>query len=423
MRLVFPNSQRSVWVGFWLLFWAGCLAVSGGDRDWPQFRGMERGGVSQEKGLLDGWGESGPDMIWKKPLGSGFSGMTIAGGRLFTLFGGESDGGRREFAGSFDLETGSERWRVELGEEFEDEFGNGPRATPTHEAGMVYALGSRGRLLALDADSGAVRWEKDFPADFGSEVPRWGFSSSPLVEGDLLLVEIGGGEGKAFAALDKSDGAVRWTTQDGEAGYNSPISATIDGRRQIIFLRGQSFVGLDVKGREIWSHELGPSVAVPLYVGPARLFVSSSNDDGGRMLRIGQDGERASVEELWRNRLMRNHFSSSVLYGDHIYGFDIATLRCLAVSDGGQAWAKRGFGKGSLIAADGKLLILSDRGQLVLAKASPEKFEEMGRFQALKGKCWTAPSLAGGRVFLRNHREMACFDLRKAATDAPKGLE
>ncbi len=413
--------------------------------DWPQFRGHHRDGTSPATGLLDTWPEDGPKELWRMPIGEGFSAISVAGGRLFTMYveepaaeepgaeGGEQpaaeelateDGEqptaeveeeRIEFAAAFDAASGEELWRVAIGKRMVTQFGNGPRSTPTVDGDVVYFLGAHGEMAALAAADGATRWQIDFAETFGSSPPYWGFSTSSLVDGDILLVEGRGPEGKSYAALDKATGEVRWTTgePDPQGSYNSPMAITMGGERRYVYVGNAVLRAVDTAGEEVWSHPWpeGETHAMPIFIPPDKFFASGAEGIGAALVQVKSDGDGMKVEEIWTNRIMRNHFSSSILHDGFIYGFDNATLKCIALETGEQQWAKRGFGKGSLIFADGHFIVLSDRGTLVQVEATAEGYVEKGRVKALDGRCWTAPALAGGKLYLRSHTEMVSYDL------------
>lgn len=388
--------------------------------DWPRFRGPQQNGVSAERGLLRSWPESGPKVLWKKPNGGGFSAMTVVGDALYTM----AIEGENETAFRLRESDGEVVWRVTLGPVFPEAFGNGPRSTPTVDGDRVYMLSATGRLLALATRDGAQLWELDLVKDLGSKTPTRGFAASPLVDGDLLLLEAGGADGKAVVALDKKTGKLRWSALDGRPGYVTPLAVTIDGVRQYVFLRtlGADVVSFLPDGKLHWQYSWKEgALASPLFLPPNRIFASASDDVGAVLLEIGAAEGKATVREVWANRLMKNHFSSSVLYEGHIYGFDNASLKCIVAATGEQKWVQRGYGKGSLIAADGLLYVLGDQGQLLLAEATPEGFREKGRLQAMEGKTWTAPVLSHGRLFLRDQDEMLVLDVRTPAPTAPSG--
>ncbi len=374
--------------------------------DWPQYRGPARDGTSPESGLLTEWPAEGPEVLWKHDVGTGFSGLAVTGDRIFTMMA-EDD---KEYAAAFDAATGEELWRTEIGAQFPSDFGDGPRSTPAVTGSHVVVLGSYGDLVGLAAEDGSRRWALALPRDFGGAVPGHGYSTAPMIEGDMLMIEVGGGRDKAYAALDPATGETRWTTQDGSATYTSPIGVTLGGRRQLISLGSNQIVSLDPEGELIWSHAWDGGIAMPIFIAPDKLFVSTSQTS--MMARLTEGANGIEVEQVWQNAEMNNHFNSSVVSGGYIYGFDNNILKCVAVEDGKRMWAKRGFGEGSLILADGHLIILSERGQLVQARATPDGFEEEGRFQALDGKCWTSPALAGGKLYIRNLQQMMSLDLK-----------
>ncbi len=387
--------------------------------DWPQVRGPARDGVATEDpSLARTWTDQGPAERWRRPIGAGFAAPVVAGDRLFTLSA-EDD---TEHALCLDAATGKTLWQVPIGTRFTNSFGDGPRATPTVDGDIVYVVSGDAQLSALRIADGEVVWHRDLNEDFGGAVPRFGFSVSPLIEGDLLLMEVGAaGDQPAVVALDKHSGALRWGALAEAASYSSPVIASIDGIRQVIFSRraGQEVVGIDLDGAVLWRHPgARAAIVIPMVIAPNRVFLSSSDDDyGGVMLEIGRDGDdNWQVAEVWRNARMRNHFNNAVIVGQYLYGFDNATLRCLDLADGSEQWAHRGFGKGSLIAASDRLYVLGDDGTLALVHATPERYEELGRVQAMTGRAWTAPALARGTIFVRDHDEIAAFDVSRVQT-------
>jgi outer membrane protein assembly factor BamB len=387
---------------------AALPAVAG---DWPRFLGEKQDGVSPETGLPRSWPEGGPRVVWKRAAGEGYSTFSVAAGRLYTM---DSDA-KTEYVLSLDSATGKEIWRVPIGDKLVDPMGNGPRGTPTVDGGTVYALGSLGRLLALKAADGAKIWEVELTQGFGAKRPTWGYSGSPLVDGDLLLLEVGGTEKRGIVAFEKATGKVRWGSQEGDAAYSTPVLMTIGGVKQYVTTRriGPETVSLLPDGTLHWKHPGPPTViASPLFIPPDKVYVSAGDDGGAVLFRVKTEGGKATTEELWKTRGMKNHFNSAVLVGEHLYGFDNATFKCISVATGEPAWSQRGLGKGSLLAtADGLLIVLSDRGKLLLVEASPESYKELASFQAMEGKAWTSPVLANGKVYLRDEDEMIALDL------------
>jgi outer membrane protein assembly factor BamB len=402
--------KRTVSMGF-LLALLLSASLARGSESWPQYRGPQRHGTTDGEGLLTSWADGQPAEIWRRPIGIGYSAVTAAGGRLYTM----AANGEDEVVLCLDAGTGEVVWQTVVGpsgsSDMEDE---GPRSTPTVADGIVYAASSAARLVALSADDGSLVWQRDLEGP----APRFGYSVSPLVDGGRVVVEAGGDdEHPGVFAFDAKSGEPEWVALTGPAGYSSPIAVEIGGRWQYVFFRrvGAAVVSLSPQGELLWQHPTKglAIITTPIFLAPDRIFVASADDVfGGLMLRITEQDGVFATEEVWSERLMRNHFNTSVLVDGHLYGFDNGTFRCLDAETGEKKWAKRGLGKGSLVAAGGLLLVLGDDGTLVLAHATPDRFEEAGRIQAMEGRAWTAPSIADGRIYLRDFDEIVAFDLR-----------
>jgi outer membrane protein assembly factor BamB len=384
-------------------------APDGNDPGWPQYRGANRDGVASAGDTPLAWPSSGPRVVWKQDVGAGFSQLSVAEGAVFTSLADDEE----EYVVRLDGETGEEVWRTPIGSSFHDTFGDGPRSTPTVDGDMLYILSAGGGLHGVNTADGSPAWSVDLVAEFGSQTPRFGFSPSPLVAGWLLLVPVGGNENRSLVAFDKRSGDVIWSVLSGPVGYSSPVVATLGGVQQVIIPRGTSLTGLGLNGVVLWEYELKePAIAMPVPVAGDRVFVSSKGDAGCALIQVTREIEGFTTETIWENRNMRNHFNSSLVVGDAIYGFDNATLKSLDLATGEVRWAHRGFGKGSLIAVDDRLLVLSVKGEFTMVDTNSAEFSSMGVYQALEGKSWTAPSYAGGRVYLRNLTQMTCLDLR-----------
>lgn len=405
-------SKPILWLTLVLLFLLpGYLLLAEPSKDWPQYRGVNRDGISTETGLIQTWPAEGPKLLWKAPIGDGYSGIAVSNGRLYTMFSQGDD----ELVACFDAASGKEIWRYKLDSNYINDQGNGPRGTPTVDGDIVYVLGAQAMLAALSAADGTKVWDHNLQKELGAKVPIWGVSSSPLVENDTLLVPVGGSENNAVVCFNKKTGAIIWKSQTDEPGYSSPIAVTIGGIRQIIAFSGTalfSFSPADGKmyWRYPWKTDWFVNAATPILVGNDRIFISTSYDRGAAMLKVTSSGGRVGVEEVWLSKDMKNHFNSSVLHNGHLYGFDNAVLKCIEASTGEEKWQKGGYGKGSLILANGNLIVLGERGQLLIVEASPQEYREKAFVQILKGKCWTEPSLAGGKLYLRNQKEMLCLD-------------
>ena len=379
--------------------------------EWAQWRGPNRDGISSETGFLKNWPKEGPKVLWHIPLGDGYSGISIAQGKVYTM----SAEGSDEYVICLDASSGEEVWRFRSGAKFTESRGDGPRSMPTVHGNSVFALGAEGKLYALDAGDGTKLWARNFVEEFDSKIPTWGFSSSPLIEDNLVLVEAGGKDGKSIVAFDKKSGNVVWTTHTDEVGYSSPIAIDFGGVRQIIFLTSKTLLSVAPEDGQIyWKYAWpeGINIATPIFIPDDKIFISASYDKGAVLLKMVVDEDGIGIEEVWKSRVMKNHFNSSVLQGDYLYGFDNAILTCIEANTGEEQWQQRGFEKGSLLLADGYLIILGEKGKLALVEANPSEYKEKARFQLFDDKCWTVSTLAGGKLYLRTQKEMVCLDLR-----------
>ena len=379
--------------------------------DWPQWRGPNRDGVSRTARLQKTWPENGPKVVWRRPIGEGFSAISIVNSRAYTMYAIESS----EFVASLNGDDGSEVWKCRIGPTYMQTYGNGPRSTPTVDGDRVYALGSSGDLLALEAASGRTIWHRNLRTEAGSKLPAFGFTASPLVEGNTVLVEAGGANDRALMAFDKMTGEVVWGSGRDPVGYSSPVAVNSQGFRQILFFTSAAVVSISPSGQPYWRHEwpteYGQHPATPVFIAPDRVFVSSGYGTGGAVLQIAPTDSGLSVSEVWFSKEMKNHISTSVYYEGAIYGFDDAIFKCMDAETGAERWKTRGYGKGTLILADGHLIVLGDAGKLAIVEANPDAHVQVASAQVLSDRCWTAPSLAAGRLYLRNMVEIVCLDL------------
>jgi outer membrane protein assembly factor BamB len=377
------------------------------DGSWNQFRGPNRNG-SIEYALPDALPSEGPELLWRRTVGSAFSELTVAGDRLYTMLSEAVDTtSGREYLAAFDALTGEELWRTQVDTLFFDQFGDGPRSTPVVDGELIICLSSYGKLSAHAVADGKALWQVDLVAEFGSTLPRWAFSTSPVLVDGSVILEVGGTESRGFAGFDKNTGQLLWAKGSGTAGYSSPVVAAIEGKTHIIFANTTTLHAFDVAGDTLWTMAMsmnGP-MSSPVVFGGNKIFISTVRSEGFCVVEV-KDGK---PEEVLQGGTMKNDFSSCVHHDGYIYGFDVAALQCISARTGEKQWTKRGFGKGSLILVDDRLLVLSDKGKLIQVKASPEAYMEQGSFQALEGKSWTAPSFTGGRLYVRNLTEMACY--------------
>ncbi|HEX8145606.1 MAG TPA: PQQ-binding-like beta-propeller repeat protein [Pyrinomonadaceae bacterium] len=398
-----------------LLAWCASRSAAQTGGEWPQWRGPNRDGISKETGLLKQWPESGPPLAWKASgAGRGYSSLAASKGRLYTL----GLRGEREFVIAFDFKTGKEVWATPHGAAFRNDRGDGPRGTPTVDGERVYALGGSGDLSALDAATGKVVWTMNVLQKFGGRNITWGISESPLVVGEKLLVNPGG-PGASVVALNKKDGSLIWKSQSDPAGYSSAIPVTVGGRTQVVFFTSTRGLGLDLEtGALLWDYPKAANgtanAATPVARGN-RVFITSDYGNGGGLVEIKADGKGVTASEVYFTREMRNHHSSSVLVGEHLYGFSGGILTAMGFDTGKVSWKDRSVGKGSLVYADGLIYLLSENGVVGLAEATPEGYRERGRFRIPQDSLptWAHPVVAGGHLFIRDQDTIYAYDVRQ----------
>lgn len=379
--------------------------------DWPNWRGPNYNGISNETGWTTTWPKEGPKVLWNASIGNGFSSMAISSGRLYAM-GNISD---RDNLYCFDTDKGTEIWKQSypcplFGQSHE----GGPSATPTVEADAVYVASRNGDVIRFESATGKVVWHKNITKELGLKQPTWYFASSPFIANDLIILNAG----TSGVALKKSDGSLAWENGKGVAGYATAVPFTIGGQKCVVIAGAQEIFGLIAStGKVIWKKPWKTSydinAADPIISGDT-MFVSSGYSTGCALFKIEPNG----LSEIWRNKNMRNHINSSVLWEGFIYGFDGQAggggkLVCLDYKTGQMKWSQKGMDTGSLCLADGKLIILSEDGKLVIVEASPQGFKELASTKILTGKCWTVPVLANGRIYARNaDGQLVCVDVQ-----------
>ena len=319
---------------------------------------------------------------------------------------------------AFDRATGKKVWEYLNGRRFENDRGDGPRSTPTVEGDRLYVLGGSGDLTCLENATGKKIWSINIVQKFGGSNPYWGYSESPLIVGDRILVNAGGPRA-SIVAIAKADGATLWQQHGDEAGYSSPMLLRTGSLQQVVFFTGQRALAVDPRdGRLLWSYNKAANgtanIATPIVRG-TRVFVSSDYGTGAALLDVRAAGNIASASEVYFTRDMRNHHASSVLVGDHIYGFSSSILTALKFDTGEMAWRDRSVGKGSLIFADGRLILYSEDGVVGLAEANPAGYREHGRFTLAQQSglpTWSHPIVAGGLLIIRDQDNVYAYDLR-----------
>jgi outer membrane protein assembly factor BamB len=379
--------------------------------DWFRWRGPDLNGISRETGWLAKWPDEGPNRLWKASVGTGFSSVSVSSGHLYTM---GNDGQKTDTVYCFDAASGAPVWkhsyRCLLDPKF---FEGGPTATPTVDGNRVYTMSRKGDLFCLNATDGKVIWSKNVHGDFGYDIPMWGFAGSPLVQGDLLTLNVG----TAGTGLDKKTGKVIWHSDTGAPGYATafPFKASSGPAVAIFGSEALNVVKPD-DGELLWSYPwktlYNVNAADPV-TSDGKMLVSSGYDHGSALLDIS--GDKPKV--LWENKEFRNQLNASVLWHGFLYGVDdIAkdtyALKCVNWNTGEIMWAEPKFGNGSLIIADGKIIGLSEKGEIMVAEASPMEFKPISRAQVLGGKCWTTPVLSNGRIYCRNAKgDLVCLDV------------
>ena len=393
--------------------------LSASAADWPQILGPSRDGVSTETGLLSSWSATGPRLVWRRDVGEGYSGPVVAGPALilFHRVGGD------EVVERLEAGTGKGVWRFAYATAYSDQFGkgDGPRATPLIAGDRVWTLGAAGVLTCVGLENGHKLWQRDLLADYGPPANFFGVGTTPLLEDGKLLVNVGAA-GAGVVALDAATGRERWKATAQGASYASPVAATIVGVRHAIFFTRDGVLSLDpasgaVRFTRRWRSRLNASVnaATPLVSGD-RLLVTASYGTGALLLRCKKD----SAEEVWHSdRALSSQYVTPVVRDGFIYGCDgradagTVALRCLELETGRERWSKESFGCASVLYADGKLILLAENGDLVLAECSPDGYHEWARAAVLNGPVRALPALAAGKLFARDNHRLACWELRK----------
>lgn len=391
--------------------------------DWNQWRGPKRNDHSPDTGLLKSWPASGPKQLWVfKDAGLGYAGYSIVGDKLFTM--GLRDNQEQLIAIS--TADGKELWKANAGERYPNNWGDGPRMTPTVDGEFAYAIGGNGLILCTQISDGKIVWQKSLTADLGGVRQDWGFTESPLVVGDKLIVTPGGAQG-TLAALNKKTGDVLWRSKDitEVAQYASPILIQHNGKSQIVQLVGKFVFGVDPdSGEVLWKANFPGRVAViptPVDGGDGLIYVTAGYGVGCKLVRIGKDGK--SVETVYEdNKVMKNHHGGVVLVNGKIFGHsDGAGWVCQDLLTGKEVWAYKDFGKGAVHYADGMLYCLDERkGTVALVPASETGWEEKGRFtlnplsekRSKQGGIWPHPVVVNGRLYLRDQEYVYCYDVK-----------
>ena len=394
------------------------IAAAAVAADWPQFRGPERNGLSKETGLLKSWAEGGPKLAWKATgLGESHTTVSVAKGKIF----GMGLVGDDEKVWALDEKTGKQLWSVKIAGRISlngRQGGYGSRATPTVEGNFLYTIGVAGDVLCMKVADGSIVWRKSLVSDFGGQVPQWGYSESPLVDGNRLIVTPGGAN--AVVALDKTTGATIWKSPlSNRVSYCSAQIATINGQKQYIQFLAEGVFGLSaIDGKSLWSYTNPANgtwrdinCSMPIY-SDGMVFAATAYERGGGLAKIT---EAPKAEEQYFRREMLNHHGGMVLVGDYLYGTGFKTLYCIEFKTGKIMWESTNPGKGSITYADGLLYVRSERGPVTLVEANPKEYVQKGQFEQpdrTREPAWAYPVVANGKLYIHDMDTLLCYDIK-----------
>jgi outer membrane protein assembly factor BamB len=380
---------------------------------WTGFRGPLRDGVYTGGPIRTSWTRP-PRILWKQPVGEGHGSFAAANGLAFTIEQRRS----QEVIAAYEIDTGREVWTHGWEARFRESMGgDGPRATPAWDDGRVFALGALGELRVVDAATGTLVWRTDILADNGADNVEWAMAASPLVVDDLVIVLPGGPNGRSVVAYDKRTGQRRWSALDDDQAYTAPMVATLNGRRQLVIVSARRAAGLTLDGGRLiwefpWRTDHDVNAAQPIVLGSNRLFLSAGYGHGAAVIELTPAGDGDTARVVWQNTRMKNKFASSVLHDGHIYGFDESILGCIDAATGELRWKGGRYGYGQLVLAGDQVLVLTERGELAVVKATPASHQELALIPVIEGRTWNHPALEQGRLLVRNGNEMAAVDLR-----------
>ncbi|HEY8188374.1 MAG TPA: PQQ-binding-like beta-propeller repeat protein [Pyrinomonadaceae bacterium] len=391
-------------------------AEADADSGWPGFRGPKRDGIVRGVRIETDWSGKPPVAVWRRPIGPGWSSFAVRGNLLYT----QEQRGNDEVVSCYNLATGKPVWKHgDAARFYESNAGAGPRATPTLSNGRVYTFGATGILNSLDAHNGSVVWSRNAASDTKTKVPGWGFASSPLVVGDVVIVAAAG----ALAAYDVGTGNPRWFGPAGGRGYSSPQLATIDGVAQVLLENGEGVISVaPADGTLLWKHAWDcDSIVQPAVTADGDVLIGSGSglgsEVGVRRIAVAHGADGWTTKERWTSIGLKPYFNDFVIHKDLAFGFDGSMLACIDLKNGERKWKGGRYGHGQLVLLPDQdlLLVVSEEGELALVKAIADEFTEVARFKAIEGKTWNHPALVGDTLLVRNGEEMVAFRLSLAS--------
>lgn len=386
-------------------------AILSSTHDYPQFLGPERTGILRGPALARDWKARPPEQIWRRAVGPAWSGFAVVGNLAIT----QEQRGDDEMVVGYDLHTGEPRWaHADKAHYHTTIAGEGPRATPTVVSNRVYAMGATGILNCLELATGQLVWSKDVVQDNHSRTNEWGMSCSPLVVEDAVVVSVGGKNGRSLVAYHKETGALVWAGGNDGAGYSSPVLATLAGARQVLIFNSGGVAAHAVdSGEVLWSYPWTrnhPHVAQPVVLPNDQLLVASGYGTGAELLQI-RNGEAWSATKVWKSIRLKPKFANVIYLDGCIYGLDDGVMVCVDAANGELKWKEGRYGHGQVILVGKLLLVMAERGDVVLLEPVPNEHRELTRFTAFHDKTWNPPALAGEYLLVRNDKEAACYRL------------
>ena len=387
-----------------------------GSAYWTDYRGPNRDGLYDQQPIRTHWEDGRLPELWRRKIGGGYASMVVAKGRIYTI----EQRREREVVACYDLASGTEIWSQGWEALFQEGLGgNGPRATPTWREGRIYALGATGELHVFDAHNGKPVWNVNILEDNDALNLTWAMSASPLIVDEKVITLPGGPGGQSVVAYHKDTGEPVWRSLDDGQAYTAPMAATLAGRKQLLIVSGKRLMGLTIEDGSLlweypWRTSFDANCSQPAVVDENHVFISAGYGHGSALVKVTSEGGGFAVEEIWSNKRMKSKFNPPVLYKGHVYGLDEGILQAIDVRTGAQKWKGGRYGYGQVLLADGHLIVLSEKGEVALVKATPEGHRELAKFPAIQGKTWNHPAISDGKLLVRNQTEMACYDLSAA---------
>lgn len=384
------------------------IAVEETDAEWPGFRGPKRDGIARNTEVSTDWTASPPEQLWRHPIGPGCSSFAVQGDFIYT----QEQRGEEEVVSCYRLSTGDAVWKHRDKARFWDSHaGAGPRSTPTLHQGRVYSFGATGILNVLDARDGGLIWSRNVALETSTEIPEWGFSSSPLVTGTVVIVALAG----TPLAYDLLSGDRRWMGENGGKGYSSPHHFEIEGIPQVVMMNDKGAVSLNPEnGSVLWEYSwpFSDRILQPAQADNGDLVLSSGMGKGMCRLKVSLEQNSWNIEELMNAVQLKSSFNDFVIHNDLAFGYSGPFVECVDIVEGGRKWKSSRYGGQLILLADQDLLVvLTEKGEIALVSATSDKFTELGRIPAIEGKTWNHPAIAGDILLVRNSKEMVAFRL------------